>query len=297
MAEQARRRTAGLDVEVVQADFLTAVRDGVLPRHSFSFVTSVAALHHMDPAAALEAMASLLEPGGRLAVAGLAMSRSAVDWLIAAAQIPDRAHHPARPRRQVRARRHADELRGDPDLGPGEAHGAGGAARGTLAPDAAAAVHDRVDGAGPGAADAVAGAFGDAARERSSVAGLTRTPTAGHRAMTAGERRAQILAVAAQEFALGGLHGTSTEAIARRAGITQAYVFRLFGSKKKLFIQVVRSAFEQLTGAMPDAAGDRTGLEALSAMDQTYDALLTDRTALLLQLQLRPRATATAAPS
>lgn len=115
--------------------------------------------------------------------------------------------------------------------------------------------------------------------------------------MTAGERRAQILAVAAQEFALGGLHGTSTEAIARRAGITQAYVFRLFGSKKKLFIQVVRSAFEQLTGAMPDAAGDRTGLEALSAMDQTYDALLTDRTALLLQLQLRPRATATAAPS
>ena len=88
MTEQARRRTADLDVEVVQADFLTAVHDGVLPRHSFSFVTSVAALHHMDPAAALEAMASLLEPGGRLAVTGLAMSRSAVDWLIAAAQYP-----------------------------------------------------------------------------------------------------------------------------------------------------------------------------------------------------------------
>jgi SAM-dependent methyltransferase len=88
MAEQARRRTAGLDVEVVEADFLTAVHAGVLPRHSFSFVTSVAALHHMDPEEALQAMASLLEPGGRLAVAGLAMSRSAVDWLIAAAQVP-----------------------------------------------------------------------------------------------------------------------------------------------------------------------------------------------------------------
>ena len=88
MAELARRRTAGLDVEVVEADFLAAVRDGVLARHSFSFVTSVAALHHMDPEAALQAMASLLEPGGRLAVAGLAMSRSAVDWLIAAAQLP-----------------------------------------------------------------------------------------------------------------------------------------------------------------------------------------------------------------
>ncbi|MBS2554164.1 class I SAM-dependent methyltransferase [Catenulispora sp. NL8] len=88
MAEQARRRTAGLDVEVVEADFLAAVRDGVLPRRSFSFVTSVAALHHMDPEAALQTMASLLEPGGRLAVAGLAMSRSALDWLIAAAQMP-----------------------------------------------------------------------------------------------------------------------------------------------------------------------------------------------------------------
>ena len=88
MAEQARRRTAGLDVEVVEADFLEAVRDGVLPRHSFGFVTSVAALHHLDPEAALQAMASLLEPGGRLAVAGLAMSRSALDWLIAAAQLP-----------------------------------------------------------------------------------------------------------------------------------------------------------------------------------------------------------------
>lgn len=103
--------------------------------------------------------------------------------------------------------------------------------------------------------------------------------------MTAAERRAQILAIAAEEFALGGLHGTSTETIARRAGITQAYVFRLFGSKKNLFIQVVRAAFEQLTGAMREAAGDGTGLAALSAMGQTYDALLADRTALLLQLQ------------
>lgn len=88
MAEQARRRTAGLDVEVVEADFLAAVRDGVLPRRSFSFVTSVATLHHMDPEAALQAMASLLEPGGKLMIAGLAMSRSALDWLIAAAQSP-----------------------------------------------------------------------------------------------------------------------------------------------------------------------------------------------------------------
>jgi AcrR family transcriptional regulator len=103
--------------------------------------------------------------------------------------------------------------------------------------------------------------------------------------MSASERRAQILAIAAEEFAAGGLHGTSTETIARRAGITQTYVFRLFGSKQNLFIQVVQAAFDQLTEGMRTAAGDRAGLDALSAMGLTYDALLADRTALLLQLQ------------
>lgn len=103
--------------------------------------------------------------------------------------------------------------------------------------------------------------------------------------MTADERRAQILSIAAEEFAAGGLHGTSTETIARRAGITQTYIFRLFRTKKNLFIQVVQAAFDQLTDGMRAAAGAETGLEALSAMGLTYDATLTDRTALLLQLQ------------
>jgi AcrR family transcriptional regulator len=103
--------------------------------------------------------------------------------------------------------------------------------------------------------------------------------------MTAAERRAQILSIAAEEFAAGGLHGASTETIARRAGITQAYVFRLFGSKKNLFVQVVQAAFDQLTDGMRAAAAGRSGLDALSAMGLTYDALLADRTALLLQLQ------------
>jgi AcrR family transcriptional regulator len=107
----------------------------------------------------------------------------------------------------------------------------------------------------------------------------------GTKKMTADQRRAQILAIAAEEFAAGGLHGTSTETIARRAGITQAYVFRLFGSKKNLFLQVVQAAFDQLSDGMRAAAGAGTGLDALSAMGLTYDALLTDRTALLLQLQ------------
>lgn len=103
--------------------------------------------------------------------------------------------------------------------------------------------------------------------------------------MSGAERRAQVLDVAAQEFAAGGLHGTSAETIARRAGITQAYVFRLFGTKKRLFIEVVTAAFDRVTDGMSQAAGEADGLDALAAMGRQYDAMLADETELLLQLQ------------
>jgi AcrR family transcriptional regulator len=103
--------------------------------------------------------------------------------------------------------------------------------------------------------------------------------------MSASTRRAQILEIAAQEFAEGGLRGASIEAIARIAGITQPYVFRIFGSKKALFLEVVAGSFTQLTTSMQTAAGNETGLDALAAMGARYNALLADRTALQLQLQ------------
>jgi AcrR family transcriptional regulator len=99
------------------------------------------------------------------------------------------------------------------------------------------------------------------------------------------ERRAQILAIASKEFASHGLHGASTETIARQAGITQTYIFRMFGTKKALFLEVVCEAFERVSAAMLKAAGKATGLEALARMGAEYDDLLADRTALLLQLQ------------
>ena len=56
---------------------------------------------------------------------------------------------------------------------------------------------------------------------------------------TAAERRDAVLRAAQVAFARGGLHGTSTEEIAEAAGISQPYLFRLFGTKKKLFVATV----------------------------------------------------------
>jgi AcrR family transcriptional regulator len=103
--------------------------------------------------------------------------------------------------------------------------------------------------------------------------------------MNATDRRAQVLEVAAREFGEAGLRGASIEEIARAAGITQPYVFRIFGSKKALFLEVVSRSFTQLAESMRDSAEGATGLEALAAMGARYNALLADRTALQLQLQ------------
>jgi AcrR family transcriptional regulator len=103
--------------------------------------------------------------------------------------------------------------------------------------------------------------------------------------MSGPDRRQQVLGIAAEEFANGGLHGASTETIARRAEITQAYVFRIFGTKKALFLEVMAAAFDRMTEGMRAAAGERTGQEALSRMGAKYNEMLADRTSLLLQLQ------------
>lgn len=103
--------------------------------------------------------------------------------------------------------------------------------------------------------------------------------------MSGPERRSQVLGIAAAEFANHGLHGASIEAIAREAGITQAYVFRMFGTKKALFSELVGAAFDRFSDGMAQASEGARGLPALTAMGARYYDLLADRTLLLLQLQ------------
>ena len=50
------------------------------------------------------------------------------------------------------------------------------------------------------------------------------------------ERRDQLIDAAVKEFAATGFHATSTTAIAKRAGISQPYVYALFPNKHELFL-------------------------------------------------------------
>ncbi len=103
---------------------------------------------------------------------------------------------------------------------------------------------------------------------------------------TADERRRAVLDAARVEFAQHGFHGASTDAIARRAGISQPYLFRLFGSKKGLFLAVNDVCFQQTLDLFRAAASGKSGRDALDAIGHAYGELIeSDRTMLQGQLQ------------
>ena len=104
--------------------------------------------------------------------------------------------------------------------------------------------------------------------------------------LSAAERKDDVLEAAIVAFADHGLEGTSTEDIARRAGISQPYLFRLFGTKKELFIASVRRCFRETLELFQRAAEGKRGEEALQAIGEAYQELLrTDRTRLRMQMQ------------
>jgi AcrR family transcriptional regulator len=102
---------------------------------------------------------------------------------------------------------------------------------------------------------------------------------------TAEERREEVLAVARDLFAERGLYGTSTDEIARRAGISQPYLFRLFGTKKELYLATSRRAIDHLYQVFADASAGKSGLDALTAMGEAYESVMSDRDRLMLMLK------------
>jgi AcrR family transcriptional regulator len=103
------------------------------------------------------------------------------------------------------------------------------------------------------------------------------------------ERRREIIEAATREFAIGGLHGTPVDAIAKQVGVSQPYLFQLFGTKKALFIAAVQRAFERTVAtfrtAAAEAGEDASPADVLMVMGASYQGYLEDRTLLLMQMQ------------
>lgn len=102
------------------------------------------------------------------------------------------------------------------------------------------------------------------------------------------ERRELVLTAATRAFAAGGYAGTSTDAVAREAGVSQPYVVRIFGTKLELYLEVFRRAcgrigetFQRVVDAEPFDPDDEA---AWSRLGEAYSALVADRNLLLVMM-------------
>jgi AcrR family transcriptional regulator len=102
---------------------------------------------------------------------------------------------------------------------------------------------------------------------------------------SAEERRREIVEIAISHFAQHGYNGTSTDQVAREAGISQPYLFRLFGTKRELFLACHEAMHGRIAETFAEAARGVPQAERRKAMGGAYTDLLADRTALLFQMQ------------
>jgi AcrR family transcriptional regulator len=99
--------------------------------------------------------------------------------------------------------------------------------------------------------------------------------------MGSDERRELVLQAATEVFGQRGYAGTTTDAVAAAAGVSQPYVVRIFGTKEKLFLAVLKRALDlllvsfraALAADSPETVGHRIGA--------AYVDLLSDRGLLL----------------
>ncbi|WP_079191452.1 TetR/AcrR family transcriptional regulator [Streptomyces sp. CB00455] len=112
--------------------------------------------------------------------------------------------------------------------------------------------------------------------------------------MSAEERRESVIRAAMYEFARGGYYGTSTEVIAKRVGVSQPYLFRLFPNKQAIFLAAAVRCTEDIRLAFEGAGEGLRGEDARKAMAAAYRQLITDHPDKL-QMQLQIHVTVAAA--
>ncbi len=106
--------------------------------------------------------------------------------------------------------------------------------------------------------------------------------------MSANDRRDLVLAAASRAFARDGYHGTTTDAVAREAGVSQPYVVRMFGSKARLFADVFDRAMHRIMDTfepyLDDVAADPDNDDSWHPLGVAYTELLEDRDLLLVMM-------------
>jgi TetR/AcrR family transcriptional regulator len=102
--------------------------------------------------------------------------------------------------------------------------------------------------------------------------------------MRAHDRRELVLTAATAVFGERGYVGTTTDAVARAADVSQPYVVRMFGTKEALFLAVLERALARLLETFRAAIAENPESppeEIHHRIGASYGELLTDRGLLL----------------
>ncbi|WP_433271734.1 TetR/AcrR family transcriptional regulator [Actinosynnema sp. CS-041913] len=119
------------------------------------------------------------------------------------------------------------------------------------------------------------------------------------RLSTADERRETVLRTALGTFGAKGYYGTTTGEVAKAAGISQAYVYRLFPDKEALFLAVVERCFTRIRESLGDGVAKAEGSSpeaVLAVMGDVYARLIAEDNALLL-IQMHAQCAAISEPA
>ncbi|RLV47891.1 TetR/AcrR family transcriptional regulator [Nocardioides mangrovicus] len=102
------------------------------------------------------------------------------------------------------------------------------------------------------------------------------------------ERRALVLDAGVRAFARTGYAGTSTDAVAKEAGVSQPYVVRIFGTKLDLFCAVFDQVMGRIVGAFREEieSGPFTAdsEDDWGRLGMRYTELVVDRDLLLVMM-------------
>src|SRR6185436_3817544 len=99
--------------------------------------------------------------------------------------------------------------------------------------------------------------------------------------LTAEQRQHQLVEAAVTAFSLGGYAGTTTDQVARLAGVSQPYVIRIFRTKQELFIAAVNRAGDRIEQRFRAAAAETP---TLAGLGEAYEDLLAERELITLLL-------------
>lgn len=110
------------------------------------------------------------------------------------------------------------------------------------------------------------------------------TSTAVPTRMKSEDRRELILEAATRVFGNTGYVGTTTDQVARAAGVSQPYVVRMFGTKQKLYLEVLDRALVTLKTTFRTAIAEDSDAPMHSRLGVAYARMTSDRSGLLLSL-------------